>query len=534
MASYGTTAGIGEGIQQAASAIGQALRERGERRTAELDKTRDKLDQEIKDNAYNLVQKLGGRSFTQVMADPARTQDHPEIAGLYNQLSQSVQKLNATYPAHETPQFIQRLQKLAGKQPGAPQVDPRTTTAAQAMASASRLAPNRTPNLLDEWGWTKQMAREMLGENATEQEVAEKAGDLMTRSGRSGAQQLQTYQGPNGEFMRVPFGSPEEEELRSKGWKLIPYASFAQKTYTPDAVRKAALAYSRFGLKPPPQMAGDVTQLMIDEKMPDPPNLLAQTQTLGWAQDDQGRVFAVKIDRRTNQPIPGTEDYSAPVPAQYQPQYGIIQILGPDGVLHAAPYTKERPSVIQPYTPALPGTTGPQTVTAPTAQSAAPAGSAPPAVPETTPPAVPSAAGQRRGGITFGPQIDIGAKATPAFNDADKKYAAALPLVKFADDALRYKDSAHDLMLIDMLTTEASRRFNATTVDRLINPTFKDQLLNLKARWTTGALLDPSVRARVVQTVKDLVKDLKETRDQLQPAGNPDQDLHNRLIDATK
>lgn len=59
----------------------------------------------------------------------------------------------------------------------------------------------------------------------------------------------------------------------------------------------------------------------------------------GWAKDDKGKFFSFAIDPATNQPIKGTEDYSALPPSQYLDHYkeGMYYWTDDSGNVHATP-----------------------------------------------------------------------------------------------------------------------------------------------------------------------------------------------------
>jgi hypothetical protein len=118
-AAEGIAVGLGEGL----NTIANQMRYNQQQKVAARDKQADDLTLQIKSIADNIA-KVGGK-------------DAPEAQPLIDQLNTAVNAHNALFQTHESPALIQRLQKMMGHKPGAPQQDPRAqVTPAGAMAAA--------------------------------------------------------------------------------------------------------------------------------------------------------------------------------------------------------------------------------------------------------------------------------------------------------------------------------------------------------------------------------------------------------------
>src|SRR5262249_35736768 len=127
MADFGTTAGIGTGIGEAMREIGAGLAERGRRNTEARDKQAEAVGKQAQDIAAKIAQ-MGG----------------PTAAGVepyMQQLHQTVTQITALYHPHETPHFIQFVQRMFGGPPGPPRQDPRAQNTAEGMVAAAPRTP---------------------------------------------------------------------------------------------------------------------------------------------------------------------------------------------------------------------------------------------------------------------------------------------------------------------------------------------------------------------------------------------------------
>jgi len=123
---YGVGIGIGEGL----SKVGQALQGYADKKSAARDKQAEAFEAQAKDIAANIAQ-MGGPQA-------------PGAAAYLQQLNSVVARHNALYPMHETPALIARIGKVFGRQPAAPTPDVRAQLTPESMiAAAPRLLPGQ-------------------------------------------------------------------------------------------------------------------------------------------------------------------------------------------------------------------------------------------------------------------------------------------------------------------------------------------------------------------------------------------------------
>ncbi len=210
----GVATGIGEGLNTIASQI----RYNQQQQNLARDKQADDLTVQIKSIADNIA-KVGGK-------------DAPEAAPLIEQLNKAVQAHNELFPPHESGALIQRIQKMMGHKPGAPQQDVRAQmTPAGAMATSpapsnpilqevtnlSQVYAKGDPNI------TMDQARQMAMK-----EIAKKyhtADTFKPATGESG----KPFKGPDGKTYQLQIddqGNTRKVELpegvsAEEGWKPL-------------------------------------------------------------------------------------------------------------------------------------------------------------------------------------------------------------------------------------------------------------------------------------------------------------------------
>lgn len=509
MAGYGTEAGVGVGIGSALQSIGEGWKGYIDRQTAERDKTADKMEKELQDTAYNLVQKLGGRSFTQAMAQPG--DDHAELAGLYNQLSQGVARYNGLFPPHETSKLIARIQRLGGKQPTAPTADPRATTIERQLAQASRAPLAKGQQTLAQQYDEITGIMKRLHPGETDEQIQARVEPIMFAQ-KAGAAAEKYYVDPKGQ--------------KPGRWVNVRDAQDVSDAETEGLVAQAPGASG--GAAKLGTLNGYL-QIKFQGKTPTAAEILAAKKE--WLSAVPAKTVAVgSFGDFLNHLYP--QGYTAQQMQQAQQEWTTSeregQVIHDNGDGTATVYTltsTTRKGVVPqgPATPTAPPVTAPNVPSVVPAPGGAGATVAPPVQPKTAP------AGRLTPGQT------IPGKRTPEYSDAAKKFEGAKNLYDFALKAQQSKNPSEQRLLAGRLVRESEGRFNPAQFDGLVKTaglanTFEQWMNNL----TTGRLTD-TIMTYLVAAAKDNMDAAKTTMDSMGPKkSQDDEDLTKRLRDAIK
>lgn len=425
---YGLGTGIGVGL----SKVGQALQGYADRKNQEREKLADKLEQNARGIAVNIMQ-AGGMNA-------------PEAQPLIQQLYRTVNHHNALYKAHETPILIQRIQRFLGKQPAPPRADIRATmTPQQIMASTTLQTPTLGQQYSEIFGVMKR-----LHPNEDNEQIAARVETVLFPP-RAATTRDRRYIMPDGTIRVAAYNDQATiDEIEQAGGQPLVFASQLRGRHSEDQIKNAAYMFANWG-KIQPEYEVEVSEYL--QNHPEM-HVLDKNMVRAWGQDPDGRYYSFLVNKYTNQPDPGSKRYDTGLPpASYLPQIRpgvsfyvdannqrrMVQYqettqrqlprdVGPGAAAGAAPQPPATPTaepgqvpVPAPTPPAVPAAPTPQgAVTAPGAPAVAPPAAAPgaaaaaPAAAQAAPPP---------GGVTVTGDVAIGAEKLPAADEANVKQA---------------------------------------------------------------------------------------------------------------
>ncbi len=457
-------AGLGEGLDTIAS----QLRYNRAQASSERDREADRLADQMKSIADNII-RVGGK-------------DKPEAAPLVQALEETVRKHNALYPSHEAPALIQRLKGLIGKHSNIPvRPDARASATAEgSIAAAARPGYNTTDEYLRH---QNDLQGEFTGKNYEVQQ------SILDKSNAASMQYLKDHGGTEEDLKAL---AAIHAGIPASLMKPAPEKSQNYDTITGHLADGTPFSYqrSKFSGKAVTMAGEPLDPSMLQGFVIDPKSAVKNKQ--GWIIDPKtGKPLSIMLDAN-NHVVPGTENYDAVPPPSLFGRMTTTNVILDDGFGNFREFPKTT------ITGPVGGSSSAPPATATGPASGTPVASSAPRAAE-----LPQSPAEARAQLPPPGGRVIGAKASKPYQAAKEDYDKAQGIVSLAKAAATKKSALSDRNLAIRMAREASGRFSMAEYDTMIKNaglgnTFEQWMNNL-----SGGQLPDNIRNQLISVAND-------------------------------